>query len=114
MSVFAVENGNDYHAVNLEAGQQYYFNSRKVGMQYRVTTQDGHMQGRYLSAENYRSYYLTYQTPMDVLQPAYEYQSWLTFFNSAPFSCKLVFNQMSDVLNKPSPILVPSGGLFQT
>lgn len=114
MSVYAVQNGNDQHAVNLGPGQEFYFNSRKVGMQYKVKTPDGHVQGRYVSGQNYRSYNLTYQAPMIVLQPAYEYQSWLTFFNSTPFPVKLVWYQMPDVPNKPPPILVPSGGMFQT
>ena len=114
LSVYAVHNGQDMLAVTLGPGQEFYFNSRKVGMQYKVKTPDGTILGRYESAQNYRSYNLVYQQPMVVLQPAYEYQSWITFLNSTPFPCKLVFLQMPGVPNVPKPILVQPGVLFQT
>ena len=75
-------------------------------MQYKVKAPDGNVQGRYVSGPNYRSYNLVYQAPMVVLQPLYEYQSWITFFNSTPFACKLVFLQMPGVATVTPPILV--------
>jgi hypothetical protein len=43
---------------------------------------------------------------MIVLQPAFEYQSWITFFNSTPFATKLVFLQMPGIATVTPPILV--------
>jgi len=69
---------------------------------YTCKAPDGTTIGNYSAAKGFRSFNLTYQPPMVVPVVTMEYQSWFTFYNTSPYTVKIIWLQ-----NPGSPIITP-------